>query len=91
MKGCDWGKVAGWTKYLFSDGDEGYKAQQEKTAFIQNCEEEIAELVESTRKQMSFDHLNKKHLKDARRIIVTNIAADAGVYELAVVFDDFEM
>lgn len=88
---CDWAKVLGWTKYLFSNGADGHKARQAEKEYAQKCEEEISELVEDTLRRMSLDHVNISHLKNGRRIVVTNIAADAGVYDLAVVFDEFEM
>jgi hypothetical protein len=91
MAGCDCGKVMGWTKYLFSDGFDGHKAQQEKKAYIDKCEAKLDELVENTLKQTSMKHEKRNDLKLSRRIAVTNIAADAGVYDLAVVFHEYEM
>ena len=91
MGGCDWSKTMGWLKYLFSDGIDGHKAQQDKKAYIENCEAKINELAEGTRKLMSVKHPNMKHLANPRRVVVTNIAADAGIYELALFFDVYEV
>jgi hypothetical protein len=87
--GCDWATVMHWVKYLFSDGPDGHAARQDEDTYIQR--NEISELANDTLARMSLAGGSGNKRLNSRRIVVTNIAADAGVYELAVVFDEYDM
>jgi hypothetical protein len=75
--GCDWEVIAQYTAYLFSDGLDGYKAQQEKEYVIRQASEKhyevVAQFIEEEKAARAAENTTSLH----RRLIVTNIAADA--------------
>jgi hypothetical protein len=75
--GCDWEGAALFTAYLFSSGLNGYKAQQEKGHVIRQANDTLNGAIQ----QFLEDEKASRAVEDTkrlpRRLIVTNIAADA--------------
>lgn len=89
--GCEWEKVAAWIQYLFGSGANSDKAQKEQDEYIRKTEEDLNKLIEYTlAEEREFQATRDKELLPCR-IVVTNIAADAGKEELALIFNKFEM
>lgn len=80
--GCDWQTVTDFTTYLFSEGPDGYKAQQEKNAYVQRVEAELAELVKYTAEEEKKCDIFERE----KCIVVNNISADADIEDLERVF-----
>lgn len=78
-------KVVAWTKCLFN------KAEQEKDAYIRKVDQDLNVVIQ----QVSDDENKRFHSVGKvmlfRRVVVTNIATDAGEEELAHVFGEFDM
>jgi hypothetical protein len=75
--GCDWEGVSQFTAYIFSSGLNGYKAQQEKERVAKQANDNLNEVIQ----QFLEDEETSRAVEDTarlpRRLIVTNIAADA--------------
>jgi hypothetical protein len=90
-KRLPWEKLLAWTKYLFSSGARGYKAQQEQQAYIQREEAKLTKIIDEVSAEEASAEEAKRHAAaDKRhllnRIIVTNVAAGAEVEDLQRVF-----
>ena len=87
VNGLPWEKVAAWTKYLFSSGAPDYQAQQEQQAYIQREEAKLTKIIDEVSAEEAKRHAaaDKRHLL-LNRVIVTNIAAGAGIEDLQWVF-----
>ncbi|KAF2657298.1 hypothetical protein K491DRAFT_595160 [Lophiostoma macrostomum CBS 122681] len=90
MEGLPWETLLNWTKYLFSSEPDGYKALQEKQAYIESEEAKLNKIIEEVSAEEAKYHttVDKKQLLN--HIIVTNIAADAGEEELQCVFSYYQ-
>ncbi|KAL5121835.1 hypothetical protein ACEQ8H_000050 [Pleosporales sp. CAS-2024a] len=89
MAGLSWEEIQIWTTYLFSDGFDGYKACLQKDAIVKQATKELDEMVEHLPKE---DEHYRKLENEARlpcRLIVSNVAADAGVGDLRQFFSPF--
>jgi hypothetical protein len=75
--GCDWERTAHFTAYLFSSGLDGYKAQQEKEHFIRQASDKHNEIIQQFVEEEKATRAAEDTTRLHRRLIVTNIAADA--------------
>lgn len=88
----EWEKAEAWTKELYGQDQEDEEAEREKLEYIQRCEAELERQVQQiweAENPVSVPEDDKS--MSPRRIVVTNIAADAGTEELADVFSDFAL
>ncbi|KAF1953829.1 hypothetical protein CC80DRAFT_595399 [Byssothecium circinans] len=85
-----WDKVQGWTEYLFSDGPNGHVAQREEDIFMQNAFAQLEELKQKNLEDEAIQLATEEQACLPRRLVVTNIAADADEEELEELFKDFK-
>jgi hypothetical protein len=93
--GLGWKKVNSVTKYLFNKENHAHNSQQDENAYtqayIQRCENDLNRRIDETRKNLNM-HREHEHKTDKEyRIVVTNIAADAGEEELEEVFGEYDV
>jgi hypothetical protein len=75
--GCDWEVTAQYTAYLFSSDLDGYKAQQEKEYVIRQASDKHNEVIQQFIEEEEATRAAENTTSLHRRLIVTNIAADA--------------
>ncbi|KAF1845644.1 uncharacterized protein K460DRAFT_112107 [Cucurbitaria berberidis CBS 394.84] len=82
VMGFKWELVKGWTTYVFSAGLDGQVAQQHKNAIIKRAEEELSTIIQHTMKEELRYREVEERERLPGRIIVSNLAADAGEEDL---------
>ena len=87
--GFKWEEAQGWTTYLFSNGLDGYKARQEKDRILQQATEELDEIIQQVSQEEGRYLSTENRARLPCRLIVSNIAADAGEEELKEFFYPF--
>jgi hypothetical protein len=86
---CKWVEANGWTTYLFSNNLHGNGAQREKDSVVQRAERELDAIIQDALEQEKMYQAAEKRTRVPRRLVVSNIAADAGEEDLMLVFSDF--
>jgi hypothetical protein len=84
-----WEKALGWTTYLFSSGLNGYKACQEKDRIVSQANEELENIIQQVLEEETVHQTVENKARLPRRLIVSNIAADAGEEDLREFFYSF--
>jgi hypothetical protein len=84
--GLRWEEAQGWTTYLFSSSLDGYNARHNKDEIVNQATQELDKIIQDVL------HEEKRHLntesktRQSRRLIVSNIAADASEEDLKEFF-----
>jgi hypothetical protein len=86
VAGCEWEKAQGWTTLLFSSGLDGYRARREKDRIVKQAEEELAVIIQHTLQEEELYLSLGNNTRLPHRLIVSNIAADAGEEDLKEFF-----
>jgi hypothetical protein len=86
---CKWVEANGWTTYLFNNILHGNEAQREKDSVVQRAKEELDAIIQDELEQERMYQIAEKSTRVPRRLVVSNIAADAGEEDLMLVFSDF--
>jgi len=86
IAGCEWQEAQGWTTFLFSSGLGGYKARQEKDRIVEQATEELDRIIRYTLGEEEAYQGKVSVARLPRRLIVSNIAADAGEEDLKEFF-----
>jgi hypothetical protein len=87
--GFSWEKALGWTTYLFSSGLDGYKACQEKDKIVSQASEELERIIQQVLEEETVHQTLENKARLPRRLIVSNIAADASEEDLREFFYSF--
>jgi hypothetical protein len=87
--GTDWDNVRRQTEYLFSKGPNGYRAVAEKEAFVEKALSDLNTIIDQSLKEESLYRAAEEEASISCRLIVTNLAADAGEEEVAYVFHEY--
>ncbi|KAF2474773.1 uncharacterized protein BDR25DRAFT_215049 [Lindgomyces ingoldianus] len=78
-------------KYLFGNGSNGYKAQLEKEDFVKRAYAKLDNLIKQTLEEITTYEAAQRKVNVRNRIIVSNIAADAGVEEVYQLFSEYHI
>jgi hypothetical protein len=87
--GSNWEKARGWTTYLFSSGLDGYEACQEKDRIVSQADEELENIIQQVLEEETVHQTVENKARRPRRLIVSNIAADASDEDLREFFYSF--
>lgn len=84
---CDTETAVPNNNSFFSNKPDEDKDLQEKEAYVQRCEDNLKPQIQQAMSeyQAMIDAMME------RRVVVTNIAADAELYDLALVFEKFDV
>lgn len=75
--GYNWEAAKGWTTYLFSNGLDGYHAQQQKEGMVKQATAELDRIIEEvTAEEIRYREIDEKKRLPCR-VILSNIAVDA--------------
>jgi len=85
-EGCEWQIVQGWTTYLFGSGLDSHKACQEKHRIVQQAAEELDKIIRIALVEEEQYQGETSITRLPRRLLVSNIAADARIEDLEKFF-----
>ncbi|KAF2788698.1 hypothetical protein K505DRAFT_209540, partial [Melanomma pulvis-pyrius CBS 109.77] len=88
--GCNWEDAAQFTKYLFSNGLDGYVAQQEKERIVKLANELQSEIVHQALEEEKAYRLAEDSTRLSRRIFIANIAAGSEEGDLLRLLHEFK-
>ncbi|KAF2178552.1 hypothetical protein K469DRAFT_599154 [Zopfia rhizophila CBS 207.26] len=89
--GHDLSRTLGWTSYLFSTGSRSFADQQEQDRVVKRAVEILEQTVKYTWEKEKMYQAAEEKARLPSRIIVENIAADAGIGELVALFGGFHI
>jgi hypothetical protein len=84
---CDWEKGAPNSTYFFNERLDGREGLSEKEAYVQRCENELNQQIQLA---ITEGQVMENTTKIDRRLVVTNIPADADGNDLALIFSKFD-
>lgn len=86
VAGLRWEEAQGWTTYLFSGSLDGHNARHNKDKIVNQATQELDKIIQDVLHEEKRYLNTESKIRQLRRLIVSNIAADASEEDLKEFF-----